>query len=85
MATRDYWAEAPMNRHQTVLFDPTLDSTIREDDPVRLLDEVLAGLDWSGREAHYRTPSYFIQVFRAEHNMTSTKYRRQLRESVKTN
>jgi LacI family transcriptional regulator len=27
----------------------------------------------------YRTPSYFIQVFRAEHNMTPAKYRRQLR------
>ena len=53
MATRDYWAEAPMNRHQTVLFGPTLDSTIREDDPVRLFDEVLAGLDWSEWESHY--------------------------------
>ena len=53
MATRDYWAEAPMNRHQTVLFGPTLDSTIREDDPVRLFDEILAGLDWHGWEAHY--------------------------------
>ena len=53
MATQDYWAEAPMNRQQTVLFGPTLDSTISEDDPVRLFDEVLAGLDWSGWEAHY--------------------------------
>ena len=53
MATRDYWAEAPMNRPQTVLFGPTLDSTISEDDPVRLFDEVLVGLDWSGWEAHY--------------------------------
>jgi transposase len=53
MATRDYWSEAPMNRQQTVLFGPTLDSTIREDDPVRLFDEVLAGLDWSSWEAEY--------------------------------
>ena len=53
MATRDYWAEAPMNRRQTVLFGPTLDSAISEDDQVRLFDEVLAGLDWSSWEAEY--------------------------------
>jgi transposase len=53
MATRDYWAEAPMNRQQTVLFGPTLDSTIGEDDPVRLFEEVLVGLDWSNWESHY--------------------------------
>ena len=53
MATRDYWAEAPMNRQQTVLFGPTLDSTISEADPVRLFDEVLTSLDWSSWEAHY--------------------------------
>ena len=53
MATRDYWAEAPMNRRQTALFSPTLDSMISEDDPVRLFDEVLAGLDWSSWEAEY--------------------------------
>jgi LacI family transcriptional regulator len=32
----------------------------------------------------YRTASYFIQVFRAEHNMTPAKYRRHLRDSVQT-
>jgi transposase len=53
MATQDYWAEAPMNRQQTVLFGPTLDSTISEDDPVRLFDEVLGGMDWSRWEVHY--------------------------------
>ena len=53
MATRDYWAEAPMNRRQTALFNPTLDSMISEDVPVRLFDEVLAGLDWSSGEAEY--------------------------------
>ena len=53
MATQDYWAEAPLNRQQTVLFGPTLDSSIGEDDPVRLFDEVLGGLDWSSWEAHY--------------------------------
>ncbi len=53
MATQDYWAEAPMNRQQTMLFGPTLDSTIGEDDPVRLFDEVLGGLEWSSWEAQY--------------------------------
>ena len=41
MATIDYWAEASMDRGQIALFAPTLDSTIPEDDPVRLFDEVL--------------------------------------------
>ena len=53
MATMDYWAEAPMSREQIVLFAPTLDSMIAEDDPVRLVDEVLAGMDWSSWEAKY--------------------------------
>jgi transposase len=53
MATQDYWAEAPLNRHQTVLFGPTLDSSIGDDDPVRLFDEVLGGLEWSSWEVHY--------------------------------
>ncbi len=42
-----------MNRQQTMLFGPTLDSTIGEDDPVRLFDEVLGGLEWSSWEAEY--------------------------------
>lgn len=53
MATMDYWAEAPMNREQMALFAPTLDSMISEDDPVRLVDEVLAGIDWSSWEGEY--------------------------------
>ena len=53
MATMDYWAEAPINRKQMVLFAPTLDSMISEDDPVRLVDEVLAGIDWSSWEGEY--------------------------------
>jgi transposase len=53
MATIDYWAEAPMVREQIALFAPTLDSMISGDDPVRLLDEVLAGIDWSRWEAKY--------------------------------
>jgi transposase len=35
------------------LFSPTLDSVISEDDPVRLVDEVLAGIDWSSWEGQY--------------------------------
>lgn len=53
MATTDYWAEAPMCREQIALFAPTLDSTISDDDPVRLFDEVLAGVDWADWEAEY--------------------------------
>lgn len=53
MATVDYWAEAPMNREQMALFAPTLDSMISDDDPVRLFDEVLGGLDWTEWEAEY--------------------------------
>lgn len=53
MASIDYWAESPLNRHQMALFAPTLDATISPDDPVRLFDEVLEGLDWSAWEAEY--------------------------------
>ena len=53
MASQDYWAEAPLRREQIVLFSPTLDEMIAADDPVRLLDEVLRGLDWSAWEAKY--------------------------------
>ena len=49
----DYWAPAPMNRKQTVLFSPTLDSVIPEDHPVRLFDEILHRCDWSQWEAEY--------------------------------
>ena len=53
MATNDHWADVPMQREQIVLFAPTLDSTIADDDPVRLFDEVLAGIDWSEWEGEY--------------------------------
>jgi transposase len=53
MATIDYWAEAPMQREQIALFSPTLDSVIGDDNPVRLFDEVLAGIDWSEWECEY--------------------------------
>ena len=45
MATMYYWAESPRDREQMALFSPTLDSVISEDDPVRLVDEVPAGID----------------------------------------
>lgn len=48
-----YWADAPINREQRVLFARTLDEAIDEDHPVRLIDEVLGELDWSPWEAHY--------------------------------
>jgi transposase len=53
MASQDYWAEAPMQRQQMALFAPTLDAVISPDDPVRLVDEVLARLDWSAWVAEY--------------------------------
>jgi transposase len=53
MASIDYWAEAPLSRQQMGLFVPTLDAMISTDDPVRLVDEVLGGLDWSAWEAEY--------------------------------
>jgi transposase len=53
MASQDYWAEAPMQRQQMALFAPTLDAMISPDDPVRLVDEVLARLDWSAWVAEY--------------------------------
>jgi hypothetical protein len=53
MASVDYWAEASMQRQQMALFAPTLDAMINADDPVRLVDEVLARLDWSSWEAEY--------------------------------
>lgn len=53
MTKIDYWADAPLNREQIALFSPTLDAMIAADDPVRLVDEVLAGIDWCLWEAEY--------------------------------
>lgn len=53
MASLDYWADAPMQRQQRALFAPTLDAMIGPDDPVRLVDEILSGLDWAEWEAEY--------------------------------
>jgi transposase len=49
----EYWAKPRMARDQMVLFSPTLDASISDDHPVRLLDEMLKGLDWSEWEAEY--------------------------------
>lgn len=53
MASMDYWASAPVAREQITLLAPTLDSMIGEDAQVRVLDEVLAGIDWAEWEAEY--------------------------------
>jgi transposase len=48
-----YWAKAPAAREQLVLFATKLDDAIGEDHPVRLLDEMLAAVDWSDWENQY--------------------------------
>ena len=48
-----YWAKSPMAREQIVLFARTLEATIAEDHPVRLLDEILGRMDWTSWEAKY--------------------------------
>ncbi len=49
----DYWAKPGLDRQQAVLFYPTLDQSISNDHPVRLLDEILRALDWSAWEQEY--------------------------------
>jgi transposase len=49
----DYWAKPALDRHQVPLFSPTLDDCIPELHPVRLLDEILRGLDWSSWTQEY--------------------------------
>lgn len=53
MALPGYWAEPPLDRHRTQVYCPNLDAMIALDDPVRLVDEILAARDWSEWEAHY--------------------------------
>ncbi len=48
-----YWAKPPCPREQLVLFATCLDDRIPDDHPVRLLAEILEGVDWSDWEAHY--------------------------------
>jgi len=47
------WASPVMDRQQMVLFSSTLEDEIPPDHPVRLMDEILSALDWSGWESHY--------------------------------
>ena len=49
----DYWAKPGLDRQQAMLFYPTLDQSINDDHPVRLLDEILRALDWSAWEQEY--------------------------------
>jgi transposase len=48
-----YWAKAPAPREQLVLFATRLDDVLGEDHPVRLLDDILAAVDWSDWERYY--------------------------------
>lgn len=47
------WATAPLDRHQPVLMGPSLDERIPEDAPIRLVDEILLGMDWTEWECAY--------------------------------
>jgi len=49
----NYWAKPGLDRQQAMLFYPTLDQSISDDHPVRHLDEILRGLDWSAWEQEY--------------------------------
>ena len=49
----DYWAKPGLDRQQAMLFYPTLDQSISEDHPVRLLDELLRAQDWTAWEQEY--------------------------------
>jgi hypothetical protein len=39
----EHWDKAPLRRDPILLFALTLDESISEDHPVRLLDEILCG------------------------------------------
>src|SRR5688500_11392291 len=47
------WAKPALDRCQLVLFPTCLDEAIPRAHPVRLLDDILSRLDWSGLEAKY--------------------------------
>lgn len=42
-----------MDRYETRLFTPTLDESVGDNHPVRHLDEILRGMDWSDWTAQY--------------------------------
>lgn len=47
------WAQAAQKREQMVLFAERLDDALPQKHPVRLLDDILSGVDWSKWEARY--------------------------------
>ena len=52
MAT-DYWAKPGLDRSQALLFYPTLDASVSQDHPIRALEQILRGLDWSAWTQEY--------------------------------
>lgn len=48
-----HWDQAPFPRDQIVLISTTLGDCVPSDHPVRVFQEILATLDWSGWERHY--------------------------------
>ena len=49
----DYWAKPGLDRLQALLFYPTLDESVSQDHPVRVLEQILRGLDWSAWTQEY--------------------------------
>jgi transposase len=49
--SRNNWAESAVKRDR---YTPTLEGLIAPDDPVRLFEEVLVGIDWTAWEAEYK-------------------------------
>lgn len=47
------WAKSPNQRHQIMLFSPSLEDSIPANHPIRVLDAILRGLDWSDWEKRY--------------------------------
>jgi len=50
---KDYWAKPKYERHQLLLFGPSVDDAVPQDHAVRALDAILQQLDWSRFEATY--------------------------------
>jgi len=50
---KGYWAKPPHERHQLVLFTPSLDDAVAADHAVRELDAILNGLAWTEFELDY--------------------------------
>ncbi len=48
-----YWAPAPQNREQMVLFPKRLDEAVPPDHPVRRMDVILGQLSWAKWESRY--------------------------------